>query len=85
MRTAFANNRLWFFGALLVLPILSFHQDFMLQGNFGSPGDVTLKIIFVGLILIAIVFKSERIQQTVAAVGAVLIVIYVELLFNTLR
>lgn len=85
MRTAYAHNRLWFFGALLALPALSFHQDYMLDRTFGSPGDVIMKLVFEALILAAMLFKAELVQKAVAAVGAILIVLYVGLLFNTLR
>ncbi len=85
MRTAYEHNRLWFFGALLALPMLSFHQDYMLDGTFGSTGDVIVKLMFEALILAAILFRSEAVQKTVAAINAILVVIYVQLLFNTLH
>jgi hypothetical protein len=85
MRTAYQQNRKWFLGALLLLPALSFHQDWMLDGNIGSPADIILKLIFEALILLALIFNSEFVQKTVAATGAILIVIYVELIFNTLH
>jgi hypothetical protein len=85
MRTAYYFNRVWFFGALLALPLLSFFEEMAVDGHISPPADTTFKLGFAILIIVAIIVKSEVVQKSLAVIGAILVVVYVSLLFNALK
>lgn len=85
MRKAYYFNRVWFFGALLAVPLLSFLEEMAVDGHISPPADTTFKLVFAALIVVAIVNKSEIVQKSLAVIGAILVVVYVSLLFNVLK
>ena len=85
MRVAYESNRIWFLGALLALPGLSFLQEIAVDGHISGPADTTFKLVFAAVILVTIFNRSDRAQKVLAALGAILVIVYVALLFNALK
>jgi apolipoprotein N-acyltransferase len=85
MRVAYESNRIWFLGALFALPGLSFLQEIAVDGHISGPADTTFKLVFAAVILVTIFNRSDRAQKVLAALGAILVIVYVALLFNALK
>jgi hypothetical protein len=85
MQKAYYFNRAWFFSALLALPLLSFLEQMAVDGHISGPADTTFKLVFAALIIVSIFNKSEVVQKSLAVIGAILVVLYVSMLFNSLN
>jgi hypothetical protein len=84
MRAAFESNRIWFFGGIFALPLSSFTQELLVDGHISAPADTAFKLAFAAIALVGMLVKSEGVQKTIALVGAILVTIYVFVLFSSL-
>ena len=84
MRTAYESNRVWFFGGIFALPVLSFTQELLVDGHISAPSDTIFKLTFAAVAVVGMSAKSEVVQKIIAVVGAILVTTYVAMLFSTL-
>ena len=84
MRTAYARNRPWFLGALLLLIGLSFFKDFVLFGRVPLNANFGALLIFAIFATIALRMRSELVQKINAVVAAVMTVSYIVIFFSAL-
>ncbi len=84
MHAAFARNRSWFLGVLLVLIGLSFVKDFVLYGRVPLNANFGALLVFAIFGAVALGNRSERVQKINAVVAAVMTVAYIVILFSAL-
>lgn len=84
MRTAYARNRPWFLGALLLLIGLSFVKDLVLFGRVPLNANFGALLIFAIFAMIALRMRSELVQKINAVVAAVMTVSYTVIFFSAL-
>ncbi len=85
MRTAYFQNRSWFFSLVVCAIALSFLQTYLLDGHITIDTDAELKALLLILSAIPIFVKAEIAQKTVATINLAWVLFYITLLFNNLR
>lgn len=81
---SFLKNRMWFFGLLTCLPLLSLAHERVQGGGLTWDADVGFRLAFVGLAFAGFLLKSRTAHQIVAIGFSLTLIGYVALLFQTL-
>jgi hypothetical protein len=84
MHAAFARNRTWFLGVLLLLIGLSFVKDFVLYGRVPLNANFGALLVFAIFAAVALGNRSEQVQKINAVAAAVMTVAYIVVLFSAL-
>ncbi|MBC5799448.1 MAG: hypothetical protein GIX03_03245 [Candidatus Eremiobacteraeota bacterium] len=85
MRSAYEENRRWFFSLIAFAIALSFVQTYLLDGRIAFDADAQLKAAILLVTLVPIFTKADIVQRTVAAINLAWVLAYITLLFYNLR
>jgi len=78
------HNRVWFFGAMFFLPLLSIAEEVARTGHMSSVLNLAFLVLFDLVIIVALALRSRRAQEWITVQAMLLTVVYVALLFSTL-
>ncbi|MEJ2541407.1 MAG: hypothetical protein P8188_15800 [Gemmatimonadota bacterium] len=77
----FFHQRLWFFGLLVVLLVVSIAKDLILEGRLPEPLNLAFHGVFFAAAILGMLMKGERGHRALAYTVLVVFVVYTVLLF----
>jgi len=77
MRATYFENRVWFFGLLVSVPLFGALQQYLVEGHVHRDFDTVTKAVGMVLALAAIYFAAETAQKILAVVGIGFVIAYV--------
>jgi len=80
----FAQRKL-FFGLFVLVLLVSIAKDLVLGGTWPAPMNLAFHVVFIVLMLSAALSEREWYHKALAALGPLVFIVYVALLFERLR
>ena len=78
------HNRVWFYGLLAAVPLLSIAEELSRTGTMASAVNLEFLLAFSLISFVSLFLPSRRAQDWITALAMLLTVVYVGLLFITL-
>jgi hypothetical protein len=85
LRSNYFAQKNWFFTFLLLLLVISVGKDVALNGELPDPMNLAFHAILFLVSLLAVATKNETFHRAVAYSSAVVIAVYISLLFSRLE
>ena len=85
LRAAYADNRLWFLGTIVIAVVLSYVQTYLIDGRILMDVDSGLKLAFIAFALLPAFVSAEVVQRSAAIVNLAWLLLYIEFVFFKLR
>ena len=81
LRTSFFDQRRWFFGLSMLVPLTSIANAIVLLGRIPRAGDLLTLLVFFSVALAGFLFRSETVHKVLAPFAAVLVIVYISVFF----
>ena len=84
LRLHYYRHLRWFFGAGVLVLVTSLTKDVVLSGHLPEPLNVGFHLILGGLSIVAALWPNRRFQKSNAVLSAILVLVYIMVLFARL-
>lgn len=81
LRTRFFDQRQWFFGLGMLVPLTSIANAIVLLGRIPRAGDLLALLVFFIVALTGFLFRSETVHKVLAPLAAILTIAYISVFF----
>ena len=85
LKTSYFENRRWFFGLFVLIPLVSLAQEGVISGGIRWDADPVFRLGFLVLGLVGFGTRHERTHQWLAPVGFIAFAGYITVLFLRLN
>jgi len=81
LRACYFRETRWYFGALLLAVLDSLAKNLILTGHFQNATDLAGHAAFIGLTVVGIATRSERVHKAIAVLALLVFALYIAVLF----
>ncbi len=85
LRANYFKHRSWFFGCIVLMLLDSLLKSIVVGGGLPGPVDLTFHLIWLSAALVAAITSSDLYHKTNLCLTFALVLIYIAVLFTTLR
>lgn len=85
LKSNYFTQRRWFFGLLIALLTVSVTRDVVLTGSLPATANLLFHILFLGASVSGLVIAKESFHRFLAYFTAVVIAVYIAILYSELR